>query len=91
MKPKSFTDDQVKIILDYIEEKNQETHEYIDQKTKNLPTKHEFFNKMDAFIGEIKANREERLALADIISRHEDQLNSHSRRIKKLENHCLSS
>ena len=42
--------------LDLIEKIINET---IEEKTRNLPTKDEFFTKMDGVMGELKAMREE--------------------------------
>lgn len=48
--------------------------EKIEAKTKNLPTKNEFFNKMDEVIGELKAIREEQPLQSHRLSNHEDRI-----------------
>ena len=48
--------------------------EKIDEKTKNLPTKDEFYEKMDEVIGELKAMREEHTVLSSQVSDHEDRI-----------------
>jgi len=57
----------------------------IDEKTKQLPTKEEFFTKMDEVMGELKSNREEQMVQVGIISEHSDQLEDHGHRIETLE------
>ena len=39
--------------------------EQIEERTKNLPTKDEFFNKMDEVVGELKTTREEHAVLSN--------------------------
>ena len=48
--------------------------ERIEEKVKNLPTKDEFYNKMDEVIGELKTIREESLVLSHQVSNHEDRI-----------------
>jgi hypothetical protein len=57
----------------------------IDEKIKILPTREEFFNKMDEMMGEIKASREEQTLQVGSISDHSDQLEDHEERIYNLE------
>lgn len=48
--------------------------EKFDFKLKNLPTKEEFFSKMDEVIGELKNVREEHEILSKTVSVHEYRL-----------------
>ncbi|MFZ5856620.1 MAG: hypothetical protein ACOYZ6_07305 [Chloroflexota bacterium] len=52
----------------------------LDEKLGYLPTKEEFYEKMDEVMGELKAIREEQAVQTHKLSNHED-------RIEKLENH----
>jgi hypothetical protein len=63
-------------INEAIEEKGLVTKEDIS----HLPTKDEFFSKMDEVMGELKAIREEHAVQSPRISNHED-------RIQKIESH----
>lgn len=59
--------------------------EIVDVKTKLLPTREEFFSKMDEVMGELKATRE---AIDLHAGQHEDihdELDNHDKRLKKLE------
>ncbi len=48
--------------------------EKLDEKLKILPTKEEFFSKMDEVVGELKTAREEQTVLSHQVSNHEDRL-----------------
>lgn len=48
--------------------------EVIQEETHNLPTKDEFFTKMDEVMGELKDARDEQTMLAGHSSDHEDRL-----------------
>ena len=48
--------------------------EKIEEKTRNLPTKDEFFGKMDEVMGELKAIREEQPLQSHRLSNHEDRI-----------------
>ncbi len=48
--------------------------EKLDEKLKILPTKEEFFPKMDEVVGELKTAREEQTVLSHQVSNHEDRL-----------------
>ena len=50
------------------------THGIVKEEIKNLPTKEEFFSKMDEVVGELKTIREEQIALFHQVSNHEDRL-----------------
>ena len=54
--------------------------EKLDGKIKYLPTKDEFYEKMDEVMGELKTIREEQTLISHRVSNHED-------RIEKVENH----
>ena len=47
--------------------------EKIENRTRNLPTKDEFFGKMDEVMGELKAIREEQSALSNLNRKVNDQ------------------
>jgi vacuolar-type H+-ATPase subunit E/Vma4 len=72
--------------LDEIEELIEEK---LDEKIKHLPTKDEFYTRMDELIGEVKAMREEQRVITGKISEHTDTLEDHESRITSLE-HPLS-
>lgn len=59
--------------------------EKLDEKTKLLPTKDEFFSKMDEVMGELKAIREEQAIQSDTLSRNSDELEEHEERVTRLE------
>jgi hypothetical protein len=92
MKSKSFSNDQVKIILDYIDKKTAPIDQLVTKnEIKHLPTKNEFFSKMDEVMGELKTIRENQEVASEIQARHTDILDNHSKRLKKLETHCFTS
>ncbi len=49
-------------------------NETIEEKTRNLPTKDEFFTKMDQVVGELQAIREEDTILGHQVSDHEKRI-----------------
>lgn len=55
--------------------------EKIEERTKNLPTKNEFFNWMDKIMGELKTVREE----ITILSGMKSQVNNLETRVEKVE------
>ena len=55
--------------------------ERLEERTSNLPTKDEFFTKMDGVMGELKAIREENAVLTKLQSK----VNNHEDRIIKVE------
>lgn len=57
----------------------------VDEKTKHLPTKDEFYEKMDEVVGEVRAMREEQTLIGQKLLDHSDQLESHEERISRLE------
>ncbi|OGU57825.1 MAG: hypothetical protein A2V66_10885 [Ignavibacteria bacterium RBG_13_36_8] len=48
--------------------------EQIEEKTKNLPTKDDFYEKMDEVVGELKVIREELPVVNHHLSDHEDRI-----------------
>ncbi len=56
-----------------------------DEKFKFLPTKDEFFDRMDKLSGEIKAMREESTIHTGSHSHITDQLENHDQRLSKVE------
>jgi predicted nuclease with TOPRIM domain len=54
--------------------------ERLDEKLSHLPTKDEFYTKMDEVMGELKTIREEQTLISHKVSNHED-------RIEKIETH----
>lgn len=68
-----------------IKEIEQIVEKKIDEKTRLLPTKNEFFTKMDEVMGELKAIREEHALQGNTVSDHTDQLENHEQRIGHLE------
>lgn len=57
--------------LDLIEKIINET---IEEKTRNLPTKDEFFTKMDEVMGELQTKREEETILGHQVSDHDKRI-----------------
>lgn len=53
----------------------------VEEKIKHLPTKDDFYTKMDEVMGELKAIREEQA----VISGYKDQIENHQTRIGKIE------
>jgi predicted nuclease with TOPRIM domain len=65
----------VVIIEDIVERKLEEKlEEKFDEKLKFLPTKDEFYTKMDEVMGELKAIREEQVIGSHQLGNHEDRL-----------------
>ncbi len=60
--------DQIEELLD------EKLDEKLDQRLKNLPTKDEFFFKMDEVMGELKTIREEQEIISYTVSNHENRL-----------------
>lgn len=48
--------------------------ERIEEKTKNLPSKDEFFTRMDEIMGELKTIRENTSVLSNRASNHEERI-----------------
>lgn len=65
--------------------------EKLDGRLKFLPTKEEFFSKMDKITGELKAVREAFELPTGQHTRVDDQLDNHDKRIKKFEQHIHPS
>ncbi len=61
--------------------------EKLDEKTKLLPTKNDFFSKMDEVMGELKAIREEHALQGNTVSDHTDQLEKQEKQIDYLQHH----
>lgn len=59
--------------------------EKLDERIKFLPTKDEFFGRMDKAMKELKAIRKTIESLTGRVSDHSDQLEDHETRITKLE------
>lgn len=57
----------------------------VKEEIKFLPTKNEFFEKMDEVMVELKTIREEQAAFTGKLSEHTDTLENHEERIVKLE------
>ncbi|MBI4991274.1 hypothetical protein HZB96_04245 [Candidatus Gottesmanbacteria bacterium] len=70
------------MILNVLTQKDlEEIDKIVDGKIKFLPTKKEFFSKMDALMKEIKDLREE----VTIVTSYKDQIEDHETRIVKIE------
>lgn len=52
------------------------TRGIVKEEIKNLPTKEEFFSKMDEVMGELETVREEQTVLSGQVSNHENRLKS---------------
>lgn len=59
----------------------------IKDEIKYLPSKDEFYDKMDEVMGELKSIREELILITGRQAEHSDQLDNHEERITKLEKH----
>lgn len=65
----------LKAIKDLVEVTiDEKLDEKLDEKMKYLPTKDEFYGKMDAVMGELKAIREEVVVLGHQVSEHDDRI-----------------
>lgn len=72
--------------LDQVEELfDERLEEKFNDKLRGLPSKDEFYEKMDEVMGELKAIREEQTAGSGIFSEHSDILENHETRLKSLE------
>lgn len=60
-------------------------HKELAEKIKFLPTKDDFYTKMDEVMGELQAIREEHVLITGKVSEHTDTLENHETRIVKLE------
>ena len=77
--------DDLRAIKDLIEVTFDEKFDQrLDEKLGNLPTKDDFFGKMDEVMGELKSIREEQTLVRDRVADHED-------RIEKIESHLSLS
>lgn len=68
-----------------VEQIEKQTRKILKQEIKHLPTKDDFYNRMDELIGEVKSMREEQTLIAGKISEHTDSIENHEYRIGKLE------
>ncbi len=73
-----LTQDDIQVIEEIVEEK-------LGAQTSLLPTKEEFFSKMDEVMGELKAIREEHSLLGHTVSEHADHMEELDTRVTKLE------
>jgi hypothetical protein len=77
----TLDNDDIKAIKTLIEVAfDEQFEERLDEKLSHLPTKDEFYTKMDEVMGELKSIREEQAVQSQHLSDHED-------RIEKIENH----
>ena len=77
----TLDNDDLKALKDMIEVTFEEKlDEKLDEKLSHLPTKDEFYTKMDEVVGELKTIREEQPLQSHRLSDHED-------RIQKIELH----
>jgi len=56
--------------------------EKIDVRTSNLPTKDDFYTKMDEVMGELKAIRENTGVLSHQVTDHEDRISKIEKKVK---------
>ncbi|MBI3956234.1 hypothetical protein HY339_03165 [Candidatus Gottesmanbacteria bacterium] len=77
-----------KIISDTLDEK---LKQFYDDHIKYLPTKDEFFTRMDKLSGEYKKIDEAETLHTGMMSEHTDTLENHDQRITALENRKVSS
>lgn len=50
--------------------------EKVEEKTRNLPTKDDFFSKMEEVMGELRTIRENTVVLSSQVSRHDNRITS---------------
>ena len=62
-----------------------EVKKIVHEETKFLPTKDEFYTKMDELIGEVKSMREEQTVIGGKISEHSDILEGYEKRLTSVE------
>lgn len=70
----ALTNQDIKFIRYEIDEAKKEIKEEIHNEISHLPTKDEFFERMDFICGELKAIREEQPVLSHRASIHGDQI-----------------
>lgn len=61
------------------------TNDELKEAISHLPSKDEFYTKMDEVMGELKAIREEQILISGKVSDHTDELEDHDERIKRME------
>ena len=77
----TLDNDDIKAIKTLIEVTfDEQLDERLDEKLSHLPTKDEFYGKMDEVMGELKTIREEQALQSQHLSDHDD-------RIEKIDNH----
>jgi predicted nuclease with TOPRIM domain len=54
----------------------------VNENTRNLPSKDEFFEKMDEVVGEVKAMREEYSVVTKQVSDHEDRITKVEKKLR---------
>jgi len=64
--------------------------EKLDEKIKFLPSKDEFYSKMDDIMGELKAIREEQEIITGKTSEYNDTIENHDASIEKFEKTIIS-
>jgi hypothetical protein len=62
-----------------LKENKKELSQEIDQRLSNLPTKEEFFSRMDQIASELQTTRQEQIVQAEQLRRHEDNTQLHLR------------
>ena len=70
---------------------HQQSYDELKNLIKNLPTKEEFFSRMDKLSGEYKKNDQEHTIQAGQLSSQSDKLEDHEKRITTLEQNSLPS
>lgn len=80
----------MKVVFPTREEVEKIVEEKLDAKIKNLPTKDEFFNRMDKLSREYKKIDEAETLHTGMMSEHTDTLENHDQRITALENRKTS-
>lgn len=70
---------------DDLVELKEELQQYIDDRLSHLPTKEEFFERMDMLIGQLRKTDEEQILQSGRLSEHADILDNHEQRIARLE------
>lgn len=80
-----MTKDELKAIKELFNEQKGEILSEVEKKLHLLPTKDEFFDKMDEVMGELKANREEQTLQSGRISEHSDEIEELNQKVQKIE------
>lgn len=70
-----------------VEEVESIVRRVVKEEIRFIPTKDDFFNRMDQLMGEVQAMREDFAIIGSRTSEHTDEIEDHEVRLSKVENH----